>query len=139
LAAAIHPLNVRNGKRIVNAVRNCGPGRARGIFRANFGSNVTGLELCHQRMWCRRCYTSKNGPSFQVSDEENLYVAEQGDENCLSAGWKPKPEDLKKHSEARDGDDLIVSFECDFCSFAKVTGRLLYWDASADVHLMGCI
>ena len=44
-----------------------------------------------------------------------------------------------KYSEARDGDDLMVSFECDFCVFAKVTGRLVCRDDSSDAHLMACI
>ena len=57
---------------------------------------------------------------FHISDEENLYVGE-GDEDRLRSGWKPKPSDLRKYSEARDGDDLMISFECDFCIFTKIT------------------
>jgi hypothetical protein len=82
-----------------------------------FANNVTGLQLC-RRMWCRKCYTLESGgPSFQVSVEQNLYAAE-GDEGRLLAGWKPKASDLRKCSEARDGDDLMVPFECNFCVFA---------------------
>jgi hypothetical protein len=89
-------------------------------------------------MWCGECYTSESCPRFYVSDEENLYVAE-GDEDRLLAGWKPKPSDFKKFSEARDGDDLMISFECDFCVFSKVSGRLVNLESISDVHLMGCI
>jgi hypothetical protein len=89
-------------------------------------------------MWCGSCYTSENGPEFPVSDEENLYVAD-GDEDRLLAGWKPKPSDQRKYSEARDGDDLMVSFECDFCVFAKITGRSPDMTTCPDLHLMGCI
>ena len=73
-----------------------------------------------------------------MSDEENLYSVE-GDEDRLMAGWKPKRSDLRKYSEARDGDDLMVSFECDFCVFAKISGRLPLSGSESDSHLMGCI
>lgn len=33
----------------------------------------------------------------------------------------------------------MVSFECDFCVFAKITGRLSSIDNQKDRHLMGCI
>jgi hypothetical protein len=75
---------------------------------------------------------------FHISDEENLYVGE-GDEDRLRSGWKPKPSDLRKYSEARDGDDLMISFECDFCIFAKITNRLPVRLDSKDDLLMGCI
>jgi hypothetical protein len=81
----------------------------------------------------------ESGPDFQVSDEDNFYVTE-GDEDRLLAGWKPKPSDLlRKYSEARDGDNLMVSFECNFCMFAKITGQLVVARSTPDLHLMGCI
>ena len=86
-----------------------------------------------------KCYTLERCPEFQISDEENLYVAD-GDENRLLAGWKPKPCDFRKYSEARDGDDLMILFECNFCVFCKVTGRLVdINNQHKDRHLMGCI
>ena len=74
-----------------------------------------------------------------MADPENLF-AEEGDEDRLESGWKIKESDRKRYSEARDGDDLLVAFECDFCVFSKVTGRLCDNDAnSPDAFLMSCI
>ena len=89
-------------------------------------------------MWCGNCHTSNDGPVFYVSDEENLYCAE-GDEDRLMAGWKPRASDHRKYSEARDGDDLMTSFECDFCVFSKISGRIPNPDSEKDTHLMCCI
>ena len=89
-------------------------------------------------MWCGKCYTSEHCPDFFTSDEENMY-AEEGDEDRLAAGWKTRAGDVRKYAEARDGDDLMVSFECDFCVFAKVTGRLAEVNNTKDLHLLECI
>ena len=89
-------------------------------------------------MWCGKCYTSEHCADFFMSDEENRY-AEEGDEDRLAAGWKTRTGDVRKYAEARDGDNLMVSFECDFCVFAKVTGRLSELNNEKDLHLLGCI
>ena len=41
----------------------------RDFWCANFGFNVTGLELLCQRMCCRSCYTLDIGPNFFNADE----------------------------------------------------------------------
>ena len=89
-------------------------------------------------MWCGSCYTSESSLKFHVADEQNLY-GEEEDEDRLEEGWKPKPSDHRKYSEARDGDDLMISFECDFCVFGKLTRRVPDLGRSSDVELMGCI
>ena len=89
-------------------------------------------------MWCGSCYTSEETPSFHVADNENLY-APDGDDDRLTAGWKPKEGDRNRYSVARDGDDLMISFECDFCVFEKITGRMVVATSDRDRHLMGCI
>ena len=76
---------------------------------------------------------------FHVADPENLFV-EEGDEDRLLSGWKVKESDRSRYSEARDGDDLLVPFECDFCVFCKVTGRSFSRGIdSKDDYLMTCI
>ena len=76
---------------------------------------------------------------FHVADTENLF-SEEGDEDRLKAGWKVKESDRNRYSEARDGDDLLVPFECDFCVFIKITGRLYKKQgARSDDYLMSCI
>ena len=90
-------------------------------------------------MWCGKCYTSTIGSDFHVSDPENLF-AEEGDEDRLLSGWKLKDSDRNRYGEARDGDDLLVAFECDVCVFGKVTGRAFSdINNQSDVFLMSCI
>ena len=62
-----------------------------------------------------------------------------GDEDRLLAGWKSRSSDVRKYSEARDGDDLMISFECDFCVFRKITGRGVNMEDDSDRRLAGCI
>ena len=109
-----------------------------GIFCANFGNNVTGLDTC-RRMWCGKCYSLETTNGFHVADPEKLF-AEDGDEDRLMSGWKVKSGDRNRYSEARDGDDLLVPFECDYCVFCKLTGRC-YLDVGndKDTNLMKCI
>ena len=77
---------------------------------------------------------------FHVADPENLF-SEEGDEDRLQAGWRTKESDKRRYSEARDGDDLLIPFECDFCVFAKITGRPLVLEniSAEDVFLSKCI
>ena len=90
-------------------------------------------------MWCGKCYTSDQTSNFHVADPENLF-SEEGDEDRLMAGWNVKSSDKNRYSEARDGDDLLVPFECDFCVFCKITGRVFKPDTlTSDDQLMTCI
>ena len=91
-------------------------------------------------MWCGKCYTSETANEFHVADPENLFT-EEGDEDRLESGWKRKESDRKRYGEARDGDDLLVSFECDMCVFAKLTRRAFRDPPSiaSDLFLMSCI
>ena len=73
-------------------------------------------------MWCGSCYTSAPSPDFFTADPDNLF-SDEGDENRLVSGWKPKASDKCRYRQARDGDDLMVAFECDYCVFRKVYGR----------------
>ena len=110
-----------------------------GIFCAKFGNNVTGgLDTC-RRMWCGKCYSLDRTNDFHVADPENLF-AEDGDNDRLTSGWKVKSGDRNRYAEARDGDDLLVPFECDFCVFSKLTGQCYPGvDNFSDTNLMACI
>ena len=108
-------------------------------FCANFGEPAIGSQPC-RRMWCGKCYTLESTNDFHVADPENLF-SEEGDEDRLQAGWRTKESDKRRYSEARDGDDLLIPFECDFCVFAKITGRPLVLEniSAEDVFLSKCI
>lgn len=75
---------------------------------------------------------------FHVADPENLR-SEDGDENRLVTGWKLKGIDKRRFCVARDGDDLLVSFECDICIFAKIYSRLPDSGVDNDKFVLGCI
>ena len=64
---------------------------------------------------------------------------DEGDENRLLSGGSQNRAITGKYSEARDGDDLMISFECDFCVFQKIVGRMPDQGVQNDRHLMGCI
>ena len=89
-------------------------------------------------MWCGECYSSTADLNFHVADPENI-LTEAGDDNRLTSGWKIKQSDRLRFCAARDGDDLLVSFECDTCIFAKVYQRLPDRVGEDDKFVLGCI
>lgn len=42
------------------------------------------------------------------------------DEDRILSGWKPRKTDVGRFTSARNGDDLMVPFECDMCVFGKL-------------------
>jgi hypothetical protein len=67
---------------------------------------------------------------------------EMDDEDRIRSGWKPRRGHDKKFTVARDGDDLLVSFECDVCIFSKLYRRLPMSSAlhkESDEFAMACI
>lgn len=89
-------------------------------------------------MWCGKCYTSAPDPEFFTADPNNMF-AEEGDEDRLVSGWKEKPSDKGRYTSARDGDDLLVSFECDTCVFIKMFQRLPDNESITDNRSLSCI
>jgi hypothetical protein len=65
--------------------------------------------------------------------------AEGDDGTRLVTGWKAKKSDVGRYRSARDGDDLMVAFECDFCIFEKVYERPPDLTSASDRLGMGCI
>lgn len=66
---------------------------------------------------------------------------ENDDEDRIQSGWKVKEGDDFKFHRARDGDDLLVAFECDVCIFSKLYKRLPATGegCEADRFAMACI
>jgi hypothetical protein len=72
-------------------------------------------------VWCGKCYTSNKEVDFVV----NGLVPEGGnevDENRLEAVWNTRRQAKNEFHSARNGDHLMVPFECDYCIFAKLRG-----------------
>jgi hypothetical protein len=89
-------------------------------------------------MWCGECYSSDLDLKFHIADPEHL-ISVDGDDDRLRSGWTVKRVDRKRFCVARDGDDLLVSFECDICIFAKVYKRLPNLSSQDDSFCLGCI
>ena len=89
-----------------------------GIFCVNFGSVVSTSRPC-QSLWCGSCHTSKDEPVFHIHPG-NQPQTNPNDEDRILSGWKLRKVDLKRFGSARNGDDLLVSFEFDFCVFWKL-------------------
>jgi hypothetical protein len=55
------------------------------------------------------------------------------------SGWIPRKSDFGKFAQARNGDDLMVSFECDLCIFHKLYARPPVPNDPTDQFSMACI
>ena len=67
-------------------------------------------------------------------------MVDEEDEDRILSGWKPRQADMGRFTTGRNGDDLLVPFECDQCVFGKLFGREP--DASQhpkDALAMSCI
>ena len=65
---------------------------------------------------------------------------EEEDKDRILSGWKPRKSDVGRFAAGRNGDDLLVPFECDYCVFGKLFGR----DPDVtqnpkDLFALGCI
>lgn len=69
----------------------------------------------------------------------DLPTVGENDEDRLLSGWVQKKSDRGRFVEARNGDDLMVSFECDLCIFGKLYGRLPVSDNANDTFSLSCI
>jgi hypothetical protein len=79
-----------------------------------------------RRMWCGPCYTSSLEVTFHV--RASGYESEQGsgdnrDTDRLASAWGTKHQSPEAFLRGRNGDHLMVPFECDLCVFRKLTGR----------------
>ena len=65
---------------------------------------------------------------------------EADDEDRIRSGWKSRKGDKTQFHTARDGDDLMVAFECDTCVFSKLYKRLPEKNGDPrDLFAMACI
>jgi hypothetical protein len=107
------------------------------IFCANFGYAVSTSQIC-QNLWCGSCYTSSSTPDFFMAAGGQL-IAEADDEDRILSGWTPRRSDVGRFTSARNGDNLMVPFECDFCVFGKLFDRAIDMANDNDGFAMGCI
>jgi hypothetical protein len=61
------------------------------------------------------------------------------DDERLDGAWGARHRPKGEFTHARDGDHLMVPFECDYCIFFKLRGKVPDPSQSKDNLLMGCI
>ncbi|KAI2503871.1 hypothetical protein MHU86_10596 [Fragilaria crotonensis] len=66
-------------------------------------------------------------------------IAEKDDEDRILSGWAPRKSDMGRFTSARNGDNLMVPFECDFCVFGKLFDHEPSLSNEKDVFAMACI
>ena len=66
-------------------------------------------------------------------------MAEADDEDRIMSGWAPRKSDMGRFATARNGDNLMVPFECDLCVFGKLFDHDPDATNEKDVFAMGCI
>ena len=59
-------------------------------------------------------------------------------EERFDKAWRSKWED-HKYTRARNGDHLMVTFECDLCIFVKLKGRYPVASSLTDRKVIACI
>jgi hypothetical protein len=62
-----------------------------------------------------------------------------GDDDRLASGWIARKDDKEWYTDARDRDDLLVSFECNVCIFKKLWDREPNSELEVDKLAMMCI
>ena len=66
-------------------------------------------------------------------------IEEVDDEDRILSGWVPRKSDVGRFTSARNGDNLMVPFECDFCVFGKLFEHVPSETNEKDVFAMACI
>jgi hypothetical protein len=92
-------------------------------------------------MWCGECYTSDPEVKFHVKQKEEFdgKTKSEEDHERVQRAWGNKHHAPDEYLRGRDGDHLLVPFECDLCIFRKLRGQEP-WDLSEkDKLLLGCI
>ena len=64
---------------------------------------------------------------------------DEDDEDRMRSGWASRAEDSTRFRSGRDGDDLLVSFECDECIFWKLYRGRPDLNRKEHVFAMACI
>ncbi len=99
----------------------------KGVFCANYGVYRSGLGVC-KSVWCGKCYSS--------GDDDGFHIQEIEDESCKR--WR-RAKDETRFKAARNGDHLVVPFQCDSCIFRLLKGRKARTTNEKDLLLLKCI
>jgi hypothetical protein len=92
-------------------------------------------------MWCGSCYTSTTEDGFFVQEREKVNsdnIVEE-DQDRLQAAWGRRHQPVTDFYIGRDGDHLMVPFECDICIFQKLKDRSPIESFEPDKRLLRAI
>jgi hypothetical protein len=93
-------------------------------------------------MWCGECYTSNPDILFQIKGRVEEEAERENDpliQERLTSAWGKKHRSEKDYKVARDGDHMLVPFECDLCIFRKLKSRNPLPGNQQDTLLMACL
>ena len=140
--ATVHG-NCRGRLPFSQLVGNCGKGLkrliwTRGIFCANFSSKRGNYLPCFQA-WCGSCYTSDPSVTFQVHSLFADIKANESEKARLETTWGDRHRRKDEYLVGRNGDDLLIPFECDTCVFRKLRGHDPDTGNNMDTLLLACI
>jgi hypothetical protein len=81
-------------------------------------SRCNGLRNVPEHVVWRLLYFSPL-PDFHIVMASEA-TGERGDEDRIESGWTSRKSEERKFVSARDGEDLLVPFECDSCIYSKL-------------------
>jgi hypothetical protein len=92
-------------------------------------------------MWCGGCYTSNPDDGFFVQERESFITSDMdvNDEERLITVWRHHRQPATEFRVGRDGDHLMIPFECDLCVFRKLKTRSPRTDFPPDKRLLAVI
>jgi hypothetical protein len=92
-------------------------------------------------MWCRERYTSHLTILFHVKQRERFELkgVSDVDQEQVQRAWGKQHNSLDEYLVGRDGDHLLVPFECDLCVFRKLTDSEPVLTCEEDKLLLACI
>jgi hypothetical protein len=138
MAAAVHTKNVQVGLGIAPSVERRDLD-ARDLLR-KFLLEYQRIRCC--QMWCGGCYTSNRSVQFHVKSRVKEEEERENDpllQQRLRSAWGKKHRKSDDFLVARDGDHLLVPFECDLCIFRKLRDCNPDQECLQDTLLAACI
>jgi hypothetical protein len=92
-------------------------------------------------MWCGECYTSHPTILFHVKQREDYENGSSSEVECeqVQRAWGNKHRSPDEYLVGRDGDHLLVTLECDLCTFRKLCFCDPLPNCEQDRLLLACI
>jgi hypothetical protein len=141
----VRPWQIRGTPKMLNLGRTmpkCYKTRTwlQGIFCANYASRC-GIYTPCQKMWCGECYTSHPTILFHVRQKGSFegHQSSEQDQERVTKAWGRKHRAPDEYLVGRDGDHLLIPFECDLCIFRKLRHHDPLITSEQDKLLLACI